>query len=316
MRILIVGAGAVGQVYGWHLRAGGAHVAFYVRPKYVEALKGGFDVYPHIKTHHRWEAPELFSTPEAAGAARWDQVWLTVSSTALAGPWLDALCEAVAPAVIVCFQPGMKDGQLLAEKVGKDRVVMGMIPFIAWQAPLPGETLDPPGVAWYLPPFSPTPLSGPLGPVSAAVAALKAGGLAARAVDNVSKTGALGSGVLNPLIAHLELAGWSFARFRAEQSEAAVETAREAMTIAAAWHGTPVPALAGLLRPWMARLITRLAPIVMPFNIEVYLKYHFTKVGDQTRQSIGVWINEGRARGLPVAALERTAASLPTWGKA
>lgn len=316
MRILIVGAGAVGQVYGWHLRAGGAQVAFFVRPKYVEELRGGFDVYPHIRTHARWDSPELYSTAEEAGQVKWDQVWLCVSSTALAGAWLEALCAAVAPAVVVCFTPGMKDGELLAEKVGKDRVIMGMIPFIAWQAPLPGETLDPPGIAWYLPPFSPTPLSGPDAPTRAAVAALKAGGLSAKQVANVAKTGAVGSGLLNPLMAHLELAGWSFARFRAEQAAPAVETVREAMAIAAAWHNTKPPALAGLVGPGLVRLATRLAVWVMPFNIEVYLKYHFTKVGDQTRQSIGTWIVEGRKRGLSVAALERVAASLPTWGKA
>jgi ketopantoate reductase len=35
MRALVVGAGAVGQVYGHHLARGGADVAFYVRPKCV-----------------------------------------------------------------------------------------------------------------------------------------------------------------------------------------------------------------------------------------------------------------------------------------
>lgn len=316
MRILIVGAGAVGQVYGWYLRAGGAQVGFYVRPKYVAELRGGFDVYPNIREHARWEAPELYSTPEEAGAVKWDQVWLCVSADALHGDWLPALCAATAPAVVACFTPGMKDGERLRSLVGAERAMAAMIPFIAWQAPLPGETLDPPGVAWYLPPLSPTPFSGPDAPVRAAVAALKAGGMSAKAVKDVGRNTAIGSAVLNPFMAHLELAGWSFARFRAEQTRSAVDTSNEAIRIAAAWHNRPVPWPTKLVRPWMLSIISHVAVWWMPFNLEVYLRYHFTKVGGQTRQSLGTWVEEGRKRGLPVENLERVAASLPTVGGA
>ena len=46
LRLLIVGAGAVGQVYGYHLQRGGASVAFLVRPAYAEACRGGLTLYP------------------------------------------------------------------------------------------------------------------------------------------------------------------------------------------------------------------------------------------------------------------------------
>ena len=39
MKVLIVGAGAVGQVYGRHLAAAGAEVCFYVKPKYRAELE-------------------------------------------------------------------------------------------------------------------------------------------------------------------------------------------------------------------------------------------------------------------------------------
>ena len=39
MRVLLVGAGAVGQVYGWHLARGGAATSFLVRPRHAEALQ-------------------------------------------------------------------------------------------------------------------------------------------------------------------------------------------------------------------------------------------------------------------------------------
>ena len=36
--ILIVGAGAVGQVYGFHLHQAGHRISFLVKPSHVEAL--------------------------------------------------------------------------------------------------------------------------------------------------------------------------------------------------------------------------------------------------------------------------------------
>ena len=41
LRVLLVGAGAVGQVYGYHLQKGGAQVAFFVRPKHRAEAEGG-----------------------------------------------------------------------------------------------------------------------------------------------------------------------------------------------------------------------------------------------------------------------------------
>ena len=41
MNVLIVGAGAVGQVYGRHLALGGAHVYYFVREKYAAEFAAG-----------------------------------------------------------------------------------------------------------------------------------------------------------------------------------------------------------------------------------------------------------------------------------
>ena len=45
MNVLIVGAGAVGQVYGYHLAKGGADVSFYIREQYAAELDRGFELY-------------------------------------------------------------------------------------------------------------------------------------------------------------------------------------------------------------------------------------------------------------------------------
>jgi 2-dehydropantoate 2-reductase len=42
-----------------------------------------------------------------------------------------------------------------------------------------------------------------------------------------------------------------------------------------------------------------LAPKLSPFPLETYLQYHFTKVGDQTRNILDNWIAECEANNVP-----------------
>jgi hypothetical protein len=51
------------------------------------------------------------------------------------------------------------------------------------------------------------------------------------------------------------------------------------------------------------RLATRLAPALMPFDIETYLQVHFTKVGDQQRASVDAWIRWAGAHDYPHEAM-------------
>ena len=50
-KVLLLGAGAVGQVYAYHLALAGAEIGFKVRPKYVEETTAGFDLYELGITH-------------------------------------------------------------------------------------------------------------------------------------------------------------------------------------------------------------------------------------------------------------------------
>ncbi len=83
-RILLVGAGAVGQVYGRHLQLGGADISFLVRPQYAAAVRRGFDLYP-LRKRGRRDAVRLqdfavLTETAAVAAQRWDAVFLCVSS--------------------------------------------------------------------------------------------------------------------------------------------------------------------------------------------------------------------------------------------
>ena len=283
MRVVIVGAGAVGQTYGFMLAASGAQVTFLVRPRYVDALKDGVWVYPEAKGPVRWTDYDLTTEPIPC-----DQVWFCVSSTALPH------CPLDWPGALGVFlQPGLHDRELMRQHFSETDLVRGVIPFIAFEAPLAGEERPQPGILWWFPPLMRLPFSGPR--ANEVTHRLPRAHMAARVDDNTHR---MSASVL-PTIAALELGEWSF---RGMDKELAARGIREATSVAAAVHGlgdlmTPPPVALGVL--------AGLSPLLVPFDLEVYMRYHFTKVGDQTRASLTAWIAEGERRGLEVGTLKR-----------
>jgi ketopantoate reductase len=312
MNILLIGAGAVGQAYGRHLQLGGARVSFMVREKYAEACRAGLTLYPLNRPKAtRWQPVPfagfgvLTRTAEVA-TATWEQVWLCVSSPALRGPWLDELLEAIGTATLVFLQPGLRDRDAILERWPAERLVQGLITLISYQAPLPGEHVPQPGVAYLLPPLAATPFTGPPERTQAVVDALRAGGCRAKVSPHVRKLAALGSALLMPHVVALEAAGWSVQVLRKSPLlTLAARASHEAMMIAAAYTGFPPPAARHVVHPLLTRLALGLAPRVLPFDLEAYLHYHFTKVNAQTRAAMAVYIELGTELGLSSMHLER-----------
>lgn len=310
-RILIVGAGAVGQVYGAHLQAGGAEVTLYLKPRHVESAQAGFDLRPlgREKVTRLEPCPTVTSAEEVA-EQRFDQVWLCTSSTALEGPWLGPLLKAVGGATVVGLQPGLGSQLLLESHVAPEQVVMGMISLVAYQSPLPGGPFSgaedpslPPAIAYWFPPLSPSPFSGPRAEQPAA--ALGRGGCPSKTVPDAAVAAATGSAFLMPHLVALELEGWSLkALRRGKRINQAANASREALEIVTREAGVKRSPLRLAMRAWLTRSLVCAAPHVAPFPLEPYLAYHFTKVGDQTRAMIQRYVTRGQAQGLPTKALE------------
>ena len=109
--------------------------------------------------------------------------------------------------------------------------------------------------------------------------------------------------MLNLLIAGLECAGWSLGEVaRSPVLPLAHRATREAVAILERRLGAVAPAAARLLRPGWVRLGLFASPHFVPFDLENYLRIHFTKVGDQTRLLLRTWIEMGE--GMPRQALE------------
>ena len=216
-RVLVVGAGAVGQVYARHAQLGGADVTFFVRDKYREQVARGLTMYPLNRRRKRRGEPVRFegfgvvSRADEVAADRFNQVYLTVSSPALRGPWLGELMAATGDATIVALQPGREDRDtIVAAGVPIERVVLGMIALISYVAPLPGETRFPePGMAYWFPPMSKAPFSGAPERTAAVVALMRRGKLPAKRHADVPHAVAFPSAIMMAYLVALENAGWS-----------------------------------------------------------------------------------------------------------
>ncbi len=309
-RVLLVGAGAVGLVYGRHLQLGGADVHFYVRAKYAEETAAGFAMYNLNHSHKpvRFDGFGVHTRLEAVAQQTWDQVWLCISSTALAGDWLAPFLEATGSATLISLQPGLFDQERLRALVGVERLVTGLISFSSWHAPLPGASRPVPGLAYWHPPLGQSRFDGPR--ASTVVASLKAGACPAAAGGALSSS-TRGTAMLLPIIAAMEIGGWSFTGLRMpEQLAVAAQAIQQASMISCQRIGLSPGPLKIVARPLVISGLSRLAPRIAPFDIERFFQVHFTKVGDQTLQGLTDWITEGERVGLPADAIATLRASL------
>jgi hypothetical protein len=237
---------------------------------------------------------------------RWDHVYLTVSSTALrTGSWLAELAAATGDAAIVFLQPNLDDRAFLASVVAPERIVDGMIGFLAYHAPLPGEAwFTEPGLAYWFPP-APSPFSGAR--AADVVAALRRGKLPARRVRDVTATAPFQTAMLYAYLAAIEGAGWSLAELRrGDRLRLAGRGAAQALAIAGRQLARRVPwRLRLAARPFMVGIVLRLAHWIVPLDLETYLRVHFTKLSEQTRTGMQSYITHGSNAGLAVDALQQ-----------
>lgn len=303
MKVLIVGAGAVGQVFGRHFQLGGGEVAFLVRPTYASEVEQGLTLYalnqPSPWTPRPLSVSAVLTDPAQVPSFAPDVVVLCVSSTALRkGTWLTDLAAAAPEATVVTLQPGIEDHAYIAEHLDEaqgdspnaaaQRIVTGLIAFMSYAAPLPGETLDRPGVAYWVPPVTDLPFSGPPHRSQPVVDLLRRGDLPARRHADVSARAAFAGPVLQMQIIALECAGWRFAALRQQPQlrQLAFRATQEAFQVAQRHLGQRAPLGLRLLRPWVISAGLGLTRRLAPFDLERFFEVHFTKVGDQTRHQL------------------------------
>ena len=123
MRILVVGAGAVGGYFGGRLLKAGRDVTFLVRPRRAaELAKHGLTIRSPVGDFHR-PSPPTVSQEELAEP--FDLVLLSCKAYDLEGA-INSFAKAVGPATaILPLLNGMRHVDRLAERFGPERVLGG-----------------------------------------------------------------------------------------------------------------------------------------------------------------------------------------------
>ncbi|NIK61746.1 2-dehydropantoate 2-reductase [Kribbella shirazensis] len=126
--IVVYGAGGIGCYVGGRLAAGGAPVTFVGRQRMAdEVAEHGLRLTDYLGADLRVDPVRFETTPAAAAEA--DLVLVTVKSAATAGA-ADELAEILRPgAVVVSFQNGVRNGEVLRSRLTEQVVVTGMVPF-------------------------------------------------------------------------------------------------------------------------------------------------------------------------------------------
>jgi len=316
-RILIIGSGAVGAIYGAYLAQAGCHTAFLVRDRAsinsrMPRTLHHYSMLGALSKKHSSRQQNLRIIDQAHTG--WDQVWVCLPSNAIHSDWLTHQLSNINPDTpIILWSPDFRDQQRL-EAIHTGPISRALIGLISFQTPLPGEQAPSSGIAYLAPPRSAVLENSAAGKQAAQW--LRQGGLPAISMNNLSAHEALMTAQLQPLIAALECCDWSLSSLRKSTLLAtACNAANEAARIGAHFLDDSSAAakqtrfLPG--KRWLFKLAIFAAPALSPFPLQTYLHYHFSKVGEQTRQMFDGWIDYGQRNNLPTSALSALRQALP-----
>ena len=130
MTVAVYGAGGIGCYIGGRLAAGGADVVFIGRQRLAgELAQHGLRLTDYLGADLAVPADRIRyeTTPDAAAKA--DLVLVTVKSAGTATA-ADELASVLEPgAIVVSFQNGIRNGEVLQERLPDHTVLTGMVPF-------------------------------------------------------------------------------------------------------------------------------------------------------------------------------------------
>ncbi len=312
-QILVFGAGAVGLVYGKHFSDAGHDVTFFVKEKYLEQLSKGAVLYNLNRDKQknkpiRYTTFSLISKFEEVKQQDWDQIYLCFSSTALQAFDFTSLKNNLAGVpTIVMLQPGTEDYQVLTKTFPPEQIVEGMITLISYTTPLPTEKVSPEGVAYWFPPLAPTPFAGTDKRKNEVIEVFKSGKIRANSTKSVQLQALFPSAFLGTFLTALEASDWNFNALKSNRHllKLLQQSINEVYLGLESKYKTERPFLTRFINtPWMVKMLLKLAPRVMPMDIESYFEYHFTKVNDQTKMFMNEYLMIAKSSGNTYKALE------------
>jgi 2-dehydropantoate 2-reductase len=124
MKVVVVGAGAMGCAIGGHLHQGGHEVAFIdTSPELIDVIRRDGVIVETPDSRYEWR-PEITSDPATLSAA--DVVIVMVKGTVTAAAIASALPVVGPDTIVLSLQNGWGGGATIAERVDPSRVVIGV----------------------------------------------------------------------------------------------------------------------------------------------------------------------------------------------
>jgi len=317
MKVLVVGAGAVGSVYAMAAAQGGAEVTFLVKPKYVASLQNGFELYRltrkgAIPKPISFKNFKMITDPVDVKKEKWDFVILAVAANTLRqGNWLKNLLSALSPeTAVVCLQSGFENKEWLLSQGGQEsQIISGLIPFSSFHYPLGTQTPKETCYGFWVYPLARAQFSGSSPKIKNLVSLLSRGGLASSEVADLRSEVMIPDCVLQSVVAGVEKSGWSIEKFlHGENVSLASRAIQETLAIQSKVYGIANPAKNPIKRqftqPWFIRLIVNLAVKLAPFDFEAFLKSHYTKIKPQTTEGFSHLKSTAQKLGYPMKNIE------------
>lgn len=304
--ILLVGAGAVGQVYGKYLADAGNQVTYLIKEKYQQELAQGVILY-HINQDKKRKKPLRFSnfqtvtSWQSAAEKRWDLIILCISTSALhEGFDFDGLKAVLGDATLLLLQPGPEDRALVEGHVAPAQIVQGMITLVSYHTPMPGEQTAVPGTAYWLPPMTPMPFAGEIMRRTAVIQTFIAAGIGAKSIQDMRDVSLFSNAFFMVFLTALEASDWKFKKLRDNTSmiEQMLQANQEAFEAISATYQVAVPFWSKWVHVWMVKSALRVAPHAVPFDLEAFMQVHFTKVKAQTKLLVNTFIRYADDKGL------------------
>ena len=300
MNILIVGAGAVGQVYGYHFQRSGHNVSYLIKEKYQQQLDQGMVLY-HLNRDKKLQNPLSFNHYQLLcdwpqhDAHNFDLIVLTIPSNALRQLPFDKILACTQGKVpLLMLQPSEADLEILRSNIPGQVIAEGLISLIAYQTPLlddhnPALSQIPQkeGIAYYLPPMS-MPVSSTDQSLAKKLAQVfHQSGIKAKPSHSAIDDSKLPSAFLMTFLCCLEAADWQLQKLAKspdllQDLSAAQRFYLPGRLSSAAGRSLFTVVSQLFLRPWFYKVMIRLAPVFVPLPLEAYLKFHFGKVRTQT----------------------------------
>jgi ketopantoate reductase len=307
---LVVGAGAVGQVIGKHLAVAGVNTTLFVKREYASVADEGFELHhfsPFGKhERRRFDDFKIIKDVQELEQRHFDQVYICVSSPDLKSGWVPRFFPHLRHSIWVLLQPGLRDHEYMASVVPERYIVQGTPGFLAYHAPVEGDGLSPPGVAWWRPPFQSTLFEGPDEQTTTAVTRLlDRGGLKCGVASNLVARDLYRRALVLPFAMAMELNGWSIDAICADSGTLGVMCAivDELIGVVEQATGRP-PGRAGRHRKasyW--KFAMKGTRWFAPFPIEAYCRAHFTRRRRELDQLVDEYMALAQSVGRPVNSL-------------